>query len=37
VHGRLQRQNQVLHVIAHRLIDRSVWIGALRTRSRNFH
>ena len=37
VHGKLQRQGEVLHVVAHRLIDRSVWIGALRTRSRNFH
>jgi len=37
VHGKLQRQGEVLHVVAHRLIDRSAWIGALRTRSRNFH
>jgi error-prone DNA polymerase len=37
VHGRLQRQGEVLHVVAQRLIDRSAWIGALRVRTRNFH
>ncbi|MGE3667431.1 MAG: OB-fold nucleic acid binding domain-containing protein, partial [Steroidobacteraceae bacterium] len=37
VHGKLQRQGEVLHVVAHRLIDRSAWIGALRIRTRNFH
>ena len=37
VHGKLQRHGEVLHVVAHRLIDRSAWIGALRTHTRNFH
>ncbi|MBV6416104.1 MAG: Error-prone DNA polymerase [Steroidobacteraceae bacterium] len=37
VHGRLQRQGEVLHVVARRLIDRSALIGALRFHARNFH
>jgi error-prone DNA polymerase len=37
VHGRLQRQGEVLHIVAQRLIDRSAWIGALRLATRNFH
>jgi error-prone DNA polymerase len=37
VHGELQRQGEVMHVIAGRLVDRSRLLGALRTRARNFH
>lgn len=37
VHGRLQREGLVTHVIAERLIDRSALIGALTSRSRDFH
>ena len=37
VHGELQREGAVMHVIASRLIDKTRWLGALRTRSRNFH
>ncbi|MGA1729967.1 MAG: error-prone DNA polymerase [Steroidobacteraceae bacterium] len=35
-HGRLQRQGQVLHVIASQLEDRSHWLGTLATASRDF-
>ncbi len=37
VHGKLQRQGEVLHVVADRLIDRTALIGSLRPRARNFH
>jgi error-prone DNA polymerase len=37
VHGELQRQEGVMHVIARRLIDRSALLGELITRSRDFH
>jgi error-prone DNA polymerase len=37
VHGRLQRQEGVTHVIARRLLDRTALLGALLTRSRDFH
>lgn len=37
VHGELQRQGEVMHVIAERLIDKSPLLGALRTQARNFH
>jgi error-prone DNA polymerase len=37
VHGELQHQEGVMHVIAHRLIDRSRLLGELVTRSRDFH
>lgn len=37
VRGRLQRQEGVTHVIARTLDDRSGWLGALVTRSRDFH
>ena len=36
VHGELQQQEGVTHLIAHRLIDRSALLGALSTRSRDF-
>lgn len=37
VHGELQQQDGVMHVIARRLIDRSPLLGELSTRSRDFH
>jgi error-prone DNA polymerase len=37
VHGELQRQEGVMHVVARRLIDRSSLLGELITRSRDFH
>jgi len=37
VHGELQHQEGVTHLIAHRLIDRSRMLGELTTRSRDFH
>ncbi|MBV8742397.1 MAG: error-prone DNA polymerase, partial [Sinobacteraceae bacterium] len=37
VHGELQRQEGVMHVIARRLLDRSRLLGELLTRSRDFH
>ena len=37
VHGELQHQEGVTHLIAHRLIDRSRLLGELITRSRDFH
>ncbi len=37
VHGRLQREEGVTHLIARRLIDRTALLGTLLTRSRDFH
>ena len=37
VHGELQQQDGVSHLIAHRLIDRTALLGVLMTRSRDFH
>ena len=37
VHGELQQQEGVSHLIAHRLIDRTALLGALMTHSRDFH
>jgi len=37
VHGELQQQDGVVHLIAHRLIDRTAMLGQLETRSRDFH
>ena len=37
VHGQLQQQEGVSHLIAHRLIDRTGLLGELLTRSRDFH
>jgi error-prone DNA polymerase len=37
VHGELQHQEGVTHLIAHRLIDRSRMLGELTPRSRDFH
>ncbi|MDP9012539.1 MAG: error-prone DNA polymerase [Pseudomonadota bacterium] len=37
VHGKLQREGDVLHVIAHRLTDLSELLGNLVVAARNFH
>jgi error-prone DNA polymerase len=37
VHGELQQQQGVMHLIARRLIDRTPLLGQLLTRSRDFH
>jgi error-prone DNA polymerase len=37
VSGRLQREGEVLHVIAERLEDRSAMLGALQVATREFH
>jgi error-prone DNA polymerase len=37
VRGKLQRQGSILHVVAHRLIDRSDLAEGLGARSRDFH
>ena len=37
VQGRLQREGEVIHVVAERLVDRSAWLGALEVSSRDFH
>ena len=37
VHGEWQRQQEVTHLIAGRLIDRTKMLGELLTRSRDFH
>ncbi|MGB7903709.1 MAG: error-prone DNA polymerase [Steroidobacteraceae bacterium] len=37
VAGRLQLEGEVMHVIAHRLVDLSRWLGRLRSASRDFH
>ncbi|MDY0012253.1 MAG: error-prone DNA polymerase [Rhodocyclaceae bacterium] len=37
VYGQLQREGQVVHLLAKRLVDLSPWLGALTTTSRDFH
>jgi error-prone DNA polymerase len=37
VHGEWQRQDEVMHLIARRLIDRTKMLGELLTHSRDFH
>ncbi len=37
VRGKIQREGDVLHVIAERLVNLSDWLGGLRVASRNFH
>jgi error-prone DNA polymerase len=37
VHGEWQRQDEVMHLIARRLLNRTQWLGELLTRSRDFH
>jgi len=37
VYGQLQREGQVVHVLAKRLVDLSDWLRELTTKSRDFH
>jgi error-prone DNA polymerase len=37
VTGELQMEGEVMHVIAHRLVDLSRWLGQLHAPARNFH
>jgi error-prone DNA polymerase len=37
VHGEWQRQDEIMHLIAQQLIDRTKMLGELLTRSRDFH
>ena len=37
VQGRVQREGQVIHVIAHHLKDYTALLGRLTIRSRDFH
>ncbi|WP_374605203.1 error-prone DNA polymerase [Niveibacterium sp.] len=37
VYGQLQREGEVVHVLAKRLVDLTPWLGALPTTSRDFH
>ncbi|MEX1056229.1 MAG: OB-fold nucleic acid binding domain-containing protein, partial [Natronospirillum sp.] len=37
VFGVLERQGDVIHIIAHRLVNRTDWLGRLNVRSRDFH
>ncbi|MBK9624475.1 MAG: error-prone DNA polymerase [Rhodocyclaceae bacterium] len=37
VFGQLQREGEVVHLIAGRLVNLSNWLGELQTTSRNFH
>jgi error-prone DNA polymerase len=37
VHGELQRESGVMHLIANALYDRSEWLGQLQVQSRDFH
>ena len=36
VHGELQREGKVIHVIVHKMLDHSSLLGELNVRSRNF-
>ena len=37
VYGQLQKEGEVIHLVAKRLVDLSTWLGRLATRSRDFH
>jgi error-prone DNA polymerase len=37
VYGQLQKEGQVVHLVAQRLVDLSTWLGRLETTSRDFH
>ena len=37
VFGQLQKEGEVVHVIAKRLVNLSAWLGELQIASRNFH
>lgn len=37
VFGQLQKEGEVVHLVAKRLVDLSAWLGRLETSSRDFH
>jgi len=37
VYGQLQKEGEVVHLVAKRLVDLSAWLGRLETHSRDFH
>lgn len=37
VYGQLQKEGEVAHLVARRLVDLSAWLGRLETASRDFH
>lgn len=37
VYGQLQKEGEVVHLVAKRLVDLSAWLGRLETVSRDFH
>ena len=37
VYGQLQKNGEVVHLVAKRLVDLSSWLGRLETQSRDFH
>ena len=37
VHGRIERDGEVVHLVAQRLVDHSALLGPLATASRDFH
>jgi error-prone DNA polymerase len=37
VYGQLQKEGDVVHLVAKRLVDLSSWLGKLETSSRDFH
>lgn len=37
VYGQLQREGEVIHLVAKRLVDLTAWLGQLETSSRDFH
>jgi error-prone DNA polymerase len=37
VFGQLQKEGEVIHLVAKRLVDLSAWLGQLETSSRDFH
>jgi error-prone DNA polymerase len=37
VYGQLQKEGEVVHLVAKRLVDLSSWLGRLNVRSWDFH
>ena len=37
VYGKVEREGEVVHVLAGRLVDLTPMLGSLETRSRDFH
>ena len=37
VYGQVEREGEVVHLVAQRVVDHSVWLGRLSARSRDFH